>query len=476
MDFDDVAWEQSDKDLESWSASYLRDEPTQYAIGRLIVKHRMGTPEVLTRIPSGAYNLVYRMKFLDGGSAIARFPKPGQVKFPEEKVRNEVATIRYIREHTTIPVPFVLHYGMGDESPDGLGPFIIMEWIEHGQSLYDLLRLPGRPDKGPPTINPEITPDRLNYIYSQLSDILLQLSRLKLPKIGALRQLDEDLWKVDQRPLSQQMNELVEMGSFPTAALISTSFNSTTGYFQALAEQMMRHFIEQPHYCFQSTTEGQYRFMARYLFRKLANEDRIPGHDRTKTGSFPLFFDDLRPSNILIGANDRIVGLIDWEFVYAAPPSFTKSPPWWLLMVEPENWPNDRVAWPELYNTQLGIFLSCLRSTEDKWVSDMRLGEDDRLSTAMQKSWDTGDFWVNYMVRRPWAFDAIYWREVDKRCFDHEAGMSWDDILRARKDLVGEDVQEKIRVCIMDKVRHHNRMHDDRRTCCLDWKKPEIDV
>ena len=70
------------------------------------------------------------MKFQDGGSAIIRFPKPGATMFPEEKVRNEVAAIRYIQEHTSVPVPSILHWGTKEESPLGLGPFIIMEYID----------------------------------------------------------------------------------------------------------------------------------------------------------------------------------------------------------------------------------------------------------------------------------------------------------------------------------------------------------
>lgn len=52
-----------------------------------------------------------------------RFPKPGKVMFPEEKVRNEVAMMWYIQANTSIPVPFVLHWGPKEESPCGTGLF-----------------------------------------------------------------------------------------------------------------------------------------------------------------------------------------------------------------------------------------------------------------------------------------------------------------------------------------------------------------
>ncbi|KAJ5127721.1 phosphotransferase family protein [Penicillium atrosanguineum] len=80
------------------------------------------------------------MKFEDGGSAIIRFPKPGAVMFPEEKVRNEVAAMRFIQDHTSIPVPSIFHWGTKEESPIGLF-FIILEYIEHEMDLSDALNI-----------------------------------------------------------------------------------------------------------------------------------------------------------------------------------------------------------------------------------------------------------------------------------------------------------------------------------------------
>ncbi|KAF5129767.1 hypothetical protein E5D57_006098 [Metarhizium anisopliae] len=54
---------------------------------------------------------------------------------------------------------------------------------------------------------------------------------------------------------------------------------------------------------------------------------------------FRLYSEDLRPSNVLIDKDLRVVGVIDWEFAYAAPASFSSDPPWWLLLKSPEYWP-----------------------------------------------------------------------------------------------------------------------------------------
>lgn len=102
------------------------EESALRAIGHFIVKRRRGAPVDLCDPKAGDFNVIFRMKFADGGSAVIRFSKPGATTFPEEKIRNEVATIRYIRDHTSTPGPFILLRGTKEESPLGLGPFIIM--------------------------------------------------------------------------------------------------------------------------------------------------------------------------------------------------------------------------------------------------------------------------------------------------------------------------------------------------------------
>ena len=69
-----------------------------------------------------------------------RFPIPGAVMHPEAKVRHEVAIMEYLHEKTSIPVPKIVAWGTAkDNIFDGVGPFIIMEFVE-GKPLYDVLR------------------------------------------------------------------------------------------------------------------------------------------------------------------------------------------------------------------------------------------------------------------------------------------------------------------------------------------------
>ncbi|KAH1546657.1 hypothetical protein KXX57_003302 [Aspergillus fumigatus] len=146
MCFDDVAWERSEAIQDAWIHELFKEE-TLMAI-------------------AGALNVSFRMKFEDGGSPIIRFPKPGATMFPEEK-----------------------------ESPLGLGPFIIMEYIDHVMDLSDVLNTPGVAIKDCPILDPNIDEAKLELLYGQFADILLQLSTLRLPRIGSLAQIDDFTWE-----------------------------------------------------------------------------------------------------------------------------------------------------------------------------------------------------------------------------------------------------------------------------------------
>lgn len=67
----------------------------------------------------------------------------GQVspRHRDEKVAIEVEVMKLIKEKTTIPVPEIKHWGSAAETPLGLGPFIIMDFIE-GVSLDSILSDP----------------------------------------------------------------------------------------------------------------------------------------------------------------------------------------------------------------------------------------------------------------------------------------------------------------------------------------------
>ena len=245
--------------------------------------------------------------------------------------------MKYISNHTTIPIPSVLHHGTAEECPGNLGPFIIMEYIKDAQTLAEALNTPGLSDKVTPILNPGIDKEKLTFVYEQIADIFLQLSKLSFDKIGAIIETEEDTWKVTERPLTWDMNELVQLANCPQRSLISTHFDTASSYYTAVADAKIMHLDQQHNDAIESPEDCRRKYIGRHLFKKLATEGKLQDAE-SENGPFYLWCDDFRPGNILVNENFRILAVIDWEFTYAAPASFSRNPPWWLLLETPEYW------------------------------------------------------------------------------------------------------------------------------------------
>ncbi|OJI82086.1 hypothetical protein ASPTUDRAFT_57823 [Aspergillus tubingensis CBS 134.48] len=310
--------------------------------------------------------------------------------FPEEKVQREVAVMQFLEYFTSLPIPHILHHGMTEESPKGLGPFIIMEHISNEGDFIDALNVPGRSRDERPMLNPNVSEERLEWVYGQMADIMLQVSRHSFAEIGCIGKANEDdefddTWVVKHRLLTFNMNELVQLGGVSPDLLPQSTFKTTSSYYQALAEMHMIHLASQRNNAIDSAEDCRTKYIARCLFRKITRENQLCNDD---AGPFKLFCDHLRPGNVLSSAQHQMTGVVDWEFTYAAPTGFAHRPPFWLLLELPELW-------------KQGL---------DDWIND-------RLSGHMLRSWESGDFWLNYAARKSWAFDMIYWAKIDRRFF-----------------------------------------------------------
>jgi hypothetical protein len=335
--------------------------------------------------------------------------------FPAEKVQREVAVTRFLMDKTNITVPFVLHSGTVDESPDVLGPFIIMEFIEHEHDLVDALNTPGIPYEERPILDPCISDERLHFIYGQMADIMLQYSRYSFSKIGCISSVDDGVsWEVSHRPLTLNMNELVQLGNVSPDLLPQGPFETSSAYYIALADMHKAH-LEAQRVRVMQATEVRRKYVARCLFHKLAREGRLCRYGNL--GPFRLFNDDFRPANVLANAEFQVTGVVDWEFTYAAPPEFAYSAPLWLLLELPEYWPEGLDDWTRVYEARLPVFLAAMRERETAAIRRGILKDEQRLSDFIHDSWSTGDFWVSYVARRCWAFDTVYCSKIDRRFF-----------------------------------------------------------
>ncbi|KAI0118226.1 phosphotransferase family protein [Nemania sp. FL0031] len=474
---DDLVWEQNDKESEAWESS-LRGAELHHAIINFIKKHRPGEVVQLHRPIGGSYNVCYRLEYKDGSSAAMRIPRKVEVKFPEEKIRYEVATMRCVAEKTTIPVPKIYHFGSAAENPTGLGPFMIMEYIDHERTMFEALRTPSvdpvEPDEHY-VLDPNISEQKLEFLYKQMANILLQLSTVTFPRIGSVVEDEEGRFSASGRPLIQNMEFLLQFTGMTPNLLPSQSYSTPDEWYSVLADMHLAQLVFQHNDAVEDEDDARDKYVARQLFRKLASSGRLTSEmelqkDSNNQSVFPIFSSDLRPMNVLIDKDLRVVGVIDWEFAYAAPAQFSFDPPWWLLLERPDNWPGGYVPWMEVYEPRLKTFLRVLEDEEKKMRSDPEISgslaslslSDERnvpLSQRMRKSWENKTWMINYAARNSWELDWIFWRYLDAKYF----GPNDEADYHARLDLLTEKEKEAMEPFVKMK------MEEKQERIIVDW-------
>ncbi|KAJ5697597.1 hypothetical protein N7488_011281 [Penicillium malachiteum] len=196
--YDDAAWEASTELWKDWPKVF-RTDPTIYNdIGQTLGKEFSHLKcSHFGYLGAGGFNICFRMKYTDDSAAIIRFPMPGGVVFPQEKVRNEASVMQFLMEKTMnrmpIPLPYVFRCQENRETPSELGPFIIMDYINHKKSVGTLLETPGRKPNEIPILNPDFEPVRLETIYGKLAKFILSISRLSFNQIGSIHKNEDSI-------------------------------------------------------------------------------------------------------------------------------------------------------------------------------------------------------------------------------------------------------------------------------------------
>lgn len=247
----------------------------------------------------------------------------------------------------------------------------------------------------------------------------------------------------------------------PPCCLPSQTYGTAKEWYNALVDMHITQLALQYNDTAEDDDDIRDKYVARKLFQRLADTNSLWPERGYSGGDFKLFSQDLRPANVLVDEDLRVVGVIDWEFAYAALAEFTFDPPWWLLLLEPECWPGGYNEWMKAYEARLQIFLRVLEVEEKKMTETSGASLPDNngaastpsLSQSMRRSWEERDWMVNYAVRDSWAFDFIWWKFLDERYF----GPNGDQDHRARLHLLSEVQKAAMDALVTAKA--HERSH-----------------
>ncbi|KAI9844999.1 MAG: hypothetical protein M1837_005143 [Sclerophora amabilis] len=443
--FDKIAETDGDNEWKAWLEKVFdsRDEIISFVAGR----REEGKAGEFVRYLRGSFNLSICIRFPDGGpNAIVRFPKPGHTAtaLRDEKVANEVQFMRYLSQNTTIPLPRVISWGSTEESPQLLGPFIIMDFVD-GMRLSTVLKQQTENDQEDVVLNPDINDETLDIVYDQIADYMVQLSELDFTGIGAISEEPASkTWSVTGRPLTYNMNELATVSGYPIDKFPTAQFASVKEYLQNLANEHLIHLRTQRNLA-DDPEDAQKRYIARHRFQQL-----IPQYCIEDGGPFKPFCDDLQPSNILVDPKTlQVTAVLDFEFTNAMPAQFTYDPPWWLLLLGPDMWLERRTMEEFLtrYEPRMEQFLRSVERVEATSGSRKKQAGGPSLSARMRDSWKTGRFWFNYGIRKSFDVDAVYWAALHDgspgvESLDKEARAEMESISQMKMEMLKEYEEE----------------------------------
>ncbi|KAF4986587.1 hypothetical protein FDECE_15870 [Fusarium decemcellulare] len=465
QDSDNVAWDRSDELWEK-AMKQVKLSSTCRKIESLAEKVIGKHATLVTPLIIGGFNVLYPFQ-IEGLSTnvLVRLPCPDQAVFPAEKTLAEAATAAFLSQHTQLPTPKVSHYGIDAD----VGPFMIIEDLGSRRGMGQALEAPREDPNDAPILHPDISEIKLKSLYVEMARCMLQLAQPTFPHIGALVETNPGSYDVLGRPITLNMNNMVQLSNIPKSIFPSegTTYQTADEWYVVLAEMQIATLLFQHNDMVSSEDDCRTKYVARQLFRRLAKQGQLSifgfSEDNWSasskyagatlplpdcSGSFRLWSDDFRPANILIDENDQILGAIDWEFAYIGPTQFIMDPPWWLLLDMPEMWDSGIEDWKSIYESRLDTWISAMEEVEH----DMKPGSL-LLSAYMRESWTTGRFWLNYAARKSWAFDTIYWKYLDEKFFgERSKDIPMEELWKARVHLLSEQERAAMEPLVQAKM------------------------
>jgi hypothetical protein len=259
---------------------------------------------VADKFESGVDNVAFNINFTDGVQWICRVRGERLDHSPaysRAKLNSSVATMRYVKANSSIPIPTVYAHASQVTTP-GLGTgYIVMEYMSGYE--VDL-------DDDDPDIK---TAEDQRQIYQELARITNQLWRLRFNKIGPIYENESGEFYIG--PFVDEQGKA--SGPFDTAV---DFFKSKIPGIRTSFENWLE---TKPDV---SESDRQKAATMCTLYERVANE--LSDHDY---GIFPLTHGDLGTHNVLFIRDQsgqlKINAVLDWDYSHASAwPDFGQFP------------------------------------------------------------------------------------------------------------------------------------------------------
>ena len=299
---------------------------------------------------SGGYNVVRFLHMDDKNRTVlvVRVPYRPEDGWTAEnskifagRLSSEVATMQYVRAHTSIPVPRVIHHSVEVDSGGVGSPYLMMTKVD-GVALS--------------SIWDDMEDSKREIVLRQVVDILLELASQRFDKLGMLFQRESH---TDSKNSWYIGPTIPGPDGTTVHASPSRTFTSIIDYWLDYANTKLKTIYDSRFGDATKIYEYSHSWFLRSLIPALYN----PSLDIT---GFPLCPGDFHSQNIMIVDADtspRISAVIDWEFSGThGTSSFAKYP---LFIVDHPLWEEDHPIRPRNIRDQ-ATFNSLMCETERK--------------------------------------------------------------------------------------------------------------
>ncbi|KAJ4310989.1 hypothetical protein N0V84_010688 [Fusarium piperis] len=378
--------EQTNSQIEEFIDSINED-----AICDLASRYRGQGPCTVLGRDRGSFNVCFFVHFgTDNVRWVVRVPLKPVVVNPWAKIQSEVATLRFIQDNTTIPVPRVRAFGTeatlipgSSEAPS----FLICDYI------------PGVPLQMKALV--EAPQDQRKQFYGELIDILAQLYSIEFATAGSL--IPNPAGKSEPAVgdiISLPANELL----MDRPGLQSTTAH-TDGQYMAYHHHVLSETYRLPT---QDLSEDQVQ-LELFAIESLAKFIKS-AEPAQSAGPFVLSHLDLRCHNVIITGDLHMRGIIDWEFSGTIPRRLFTPPPWLTGHDSSAAWACPLTA-PVMHFQLYPEFLEVL---QEKSTFDSNCAQ-------LWKEWKhVPELWFSLaqILRRPSCLTELYYRSMFPRLFE----------------------------------------------------------
>ncbi|KAH0545438.1 hypothetical protein FGG08_000439 [Glutinoglossum americanum] len=268
----------------------------------------------------GSFNLIYCLEFSDNIKWILRIPINGtRSAFTNAALalRSAILTSKYIKKHTTIPVPDIYEFKTNIDDSEIGAPYTLMSFAE-GMPLwrrwYDT------------SLEPTLLQERRIQILEGVAKAMSQLQGLEFPKIGALKFDDPTSLIVTDITEYQTPDERADLSSLegddemPHFCQMGP-FSTTQDFFGALMAR------KHPDWQGDNFSNGMSELLRMMIGCLPLSTPAMKG---TLTETFVLTHPDYNYQNFLVADDGALTCVLDWDCISTVPRciGYSRYPGW----------------------------------------------------------------------------------------------------------------------------------------------------